>query len=363
MRSTALLTALVTVAACDRATAPSPEKDDAPAIEAKEVAAADGFGEPGRSVNAVAFWSHPGVNFESLVLAATDEGVDAYSIETGDKVASVAQGPVSELAVVYAGEGAAARGYAAAGRGAGYEFYAIDNETRAMAPVMVEMGAPGTGTFCAGRRDGGLALYEIGEGALASRQIDLREGGLALGDPAPLAEIDGILSCHVDDRTGAVITVSAGGAIRRVDPASGAAEGVAIADGAVDGSALILTKSPQEGAPGGAIAILDGGAATVRLFDLVDGRAIGAVRVKSTFDLDAVATATSIAAGYGNYGGVYRDGALAIVTAGDGAPVRLAPWNGVLDALGLPLGDSVDPRAPQAADEADDFLSIELKEP
>lgn len=362
MRLIALLPALLAFAACERG---GKEEPAAPAIDVKEVAAADGYGEADGKINSVAFWSHPSVNFESLLLVATNLGVEGYSIESGEKVTSVDLAGISAIATVYSGTGAAAQGFLIAARGAGYDFFAIDNSAGGLFAVSVESGAPGSGKFCAGRAGEALALYEISGDAISARAISIRSAGVSLGDPARLATIAGISACHVDDRSGAIIVIGEDGAIRRVDPLTGESFGLAFIDGGEPSSSALYLRSTAEAeiAAGGAIAALDGESGVISLFDIRDGHALGAVRIKSTFDLDAVAAATSIAAGYGNYGGVYRDGALAVVTAGDGAPVRLAPFNGVLDALDLTPGETVDPRAPQAEAAEERVIEIEFEQP
>lgn len=357
MRLISVLLAFLVLAACERA---KKEEPAARTVEVSEVAAADGYGAPGETVNAIAFWSHPSVNFESLVIAATDAGLKAFNIETGDEIGSAAA-PASKVSVFYLGTGAAAQGYAIA-RGAGaYALYAIANDAPSLKPLAVSGPAPGTDAFCV---SGGV-LYEAGDDRLDARDIAILSGGAVISGARKIADAPGVAACHVDDRSGEIITLNKDGAIKRVDPATGESFGLAFVAGGTPGaSALFLMTTPEPAsAAGGAVAVLDGESGVISLFDLTDGHALGAVRIKSTFDLDAVASAKTIAAGYGNYGGVYRDGALAVVTAGDGAPIRLAPWNGVLDALKLPLGENVDPRAPQAAAETERVIDIELEQP
>ncbi|HNR76148.1 MAG TPA: hypothetical protein PKM48_03400 [Parvularculaceae bacterium] len=358
-----LAASLIALSACGKGEKEPQQAPERPSIEVSEVAAADGYGAPGETVNAVAFWSHPSLTFESLLLVATDAGVEALNIETGEQVDAIAQGAVSALSVVYTGSGAGAEAYVVAGRPNGYEFYSIDNASRSLAPVKVESGAPRAGAFCAGRAGDDLALYEISNGDVSERAIDLRDSGLALGDPRKIISMRAH-SCHVDDRTGDVIIIARDGGIHRLDPKTGETFGLAF--GAADATAtalFLMTTAEPENAPGGAVGLLDGETGVISLFDLADGHALGAVRVKSTFDLEAVASATTMAAGYGNYGGVYRDGALAVVTTGDGAPIRLVPWNGVLAAISQPLGETVDPRAPQAVDDDAPVIEIDLIEP
>ncbi len=357
MRLISVLLALLALAACERAKKAEPA---APAIEVHEVAAADGYGAPDDVVNAVAFWSHPSVNFQSLLIATTDAGLKAFSIESGEEIGSAAT-PASTVSVFYLGSGAKAEGYAIASGDGAYSLYAIANDAASLAPLAVTGPAPGADAFCV---SGGF-LYEAGNDRLDARDIAILTGGAVISGARKIADAPGIAACHVDDRSGDIVTLSKDGAIKRVDPKTGESFGLAfINGGAATASALFLMTAPEPAnAPGGAIAVLDGESGVISLFDLVDGHALGAVRIKSTFDLDAVAAAKTIAAGYGNYGGVYRDGALAVVTAGDGAPIRLAPWNGVLDALKLPLGENVDPRAPQPAAETERVIDIELEQP
>ncbi|MCB2112712.1 MAG: hypothetical protein KDD85_04095 [Parvularculaceae bacterium] len=353
--------ASIALAACGKGEIepePAPEK---PVREISEVAAADAFGTPGETVNAVAFWSHPSVNFESLLVAGGDKGLTAYNIESGEKISAAAQGPVDALSVFYSGSGAQARAYVIAGTNDRYEFYSVDNVTRALSPAPLANDAMRAGAFCAGRVGGAISLFEISKEGIAERRIETGENGVTLGNPQKIAPLN-LRACHVDERAGDIVVISDDGALLRLDPKSGETFGLAFADAPPTSSALVLTTAPDQ-VQGGALALLDGETGVVSLFDLVDGHALGAVRVKATFDLEAVSSARAIGAGYGNYGGVYRDGALAIVTADGGAPIRLVPWNGVLGAISQPLGETVDPRAPQAADEDAPVIKIDLIEP
>ncbi|NWG91639.1 MAG: hypothetical protein HXY21_03910 [Parvularculaceae bacterium] len=355
--------ALLAFAACERSKAPQAPQPAAPAIAVTEVAAADAYGVPSERVNAVAFWSDPGVNFQGLVIAATESGIKAFNIESGTLVA---ESPVKAtgLTVIYDGQGAAAQGYIVALVDDAVAVIEIDNATKALKRVATA-GETNAKSVCAGRQGDGNAIYEVNSSGLSSRT--LTPGATQfIGEAKPIIAARGLISCHVDDRNGAVIAIGDDGAVRRIDPYTGESFGIAMIEGLIaDSSAILLsTAAGDEPKNGGAIAILDGKSGLIRLLDLIDGHALGMVRVKSTFDLEAVASATAIAAGYGNYGGVYRDGALAVVAMpSDAAPIRLVPWNGVLSALQLPLGEPVDPRAPSPALEDEGVIDIEFVEP
>ena len=94
------------------------------------------------------------------------------------------------------------------------------------------------------------------------------------------------------------------------------------------------------------------------------GDALGRVRLAGNFDITGPAGASGFAIGYGNYGGVYREGAIALSrapageAAGDAAPGVAAPWTGVETALGLAGFIRVDPRDPAPAAEPVEGLDI-----
>jgi hypothetical protein len=361
MRSAALVLSFLALAACGGPKSEAPPAAPAAAIDVREVAAADGYGEAGETVTAVAFWSHPSVNFQGLILASTATGLKAFNIETGAVAASSEGNAADALAVAYSGTGPQAQGYAVMQAAGAYAFYAIGNDTPSLTPLTATNTAAGAPAFCVS----GARLYEAGNDKLSARDLSLSPESVSIGDARVVAEVDGVIACHVDDRSGDVITISRDGAIKRVTPSSGEAFGLTLVNDLKPGASalFLMTTAEPENEPGGAVAVLDGPNGVIRLFDLIDGHALGAVRIKATFDLDAVVSAKTIAAGYANYGGVYRDGALAVVTQGDGAPIRLAPWNGVLAALNLPIEENVNPRDPHPAGKVEDVLSIDIKQP
>ncbi len=110
----------------------------------------------------------------------------------------------------------------------------------------------------------------------------------------------------------------------------------------------------------GEIAVLDAAEATVHFFDRDDGRALGSVRIASSFDVEGVAAATAMGVGFGNFGGIYRDGVLALATDGETPAARLVPLNGVMDALSAPIGPTAEPRALLPEPEEEDGLIIDV---
>lgn len=361
MRWITVLVAALALVACGRKAETPSQTPVANAPDVREVAAADSFGVAGERVTDVAFWSHPAIAFESLLFAAAGGKLSAYSIETGETRFEI-PGAAERVDIFYAGEGPGALGHLLATGDGIDRLYTIDQDGRGFKQVSIGIGGPLSGERCVA---GGAnpALYELTDGALTIRSIKIAGDNAQLSSMQRVAEIANGVACSVDPLTGEVFVTSADGAIRRVDPASGTVFGLAMPRDLNPASAALATGQNERGEPVGQVAALKAGGATVSLFDAKDGHAIGDFRIKATFDLEAVETAIRIEIGAANYGGVYRGGALAIVTEGGGAPVRLVPWNGVMGALSLPVAAVIDPRNPGGDPVEEDVISIDLIEP
>lgn len=361
MRFAAAVAAVAALSACERKPEepiPDPEVTG-PAVA--DVAAADSFGEPGDAVASVAFWSHPSVAFESLLFAATDGAIKAFRVETGETAFEIPVA-VDDVEVIYAGEGQSAQGYLIAAGDGAYQLYSIDQDGKGFKAVATANAGGAAEVFCAG---GGaaVALYESAAGKMSARPVTIVANGAELGDARLVAEVSDIVGCNVDPLTDEVIAVSRDGAVRRIDPKTGVVFGLALPQNLTPSSSGIAVGRSETGDARGHVALLDAASGVISVFDAKDGHAQGALRVKATFDLNAVETASRIAVGSANYGGVYRDGALAVVTSGEGAPVRLVPWNGVMGALSLPVAAVIDPRKPEGESAEEGVISIDIIEP
>ncbi len=358
MRFRSVLIAAALLSSCERkAATPDPEKPIEPTFS--EVGAADAFGAPGGDVNDVAFWSHPDVAFESLVLTVNDAVVEAFAVETGRLVFSV-PGGADTIEVFYAGE--KSPGFFIAASGGAYRLFAIAGDGRSAASQGLFEAASEMALFCV---KGGVepVLYEIAGGTISSRALTIAANAAELASPETLVESGNAVACHVDPFRDDVIVISSDGAIRRINPASGAVFGIALPAELSAGASSLAVGRTEAGEPSVQVALLDERTGSISLFDASDGHALGRIRVKATFDLEAVTSASRIDIGSANFGGVYRDGALAVVTSGAGAPVRLVPWNGVMSALSLRVPAALNPRSPKIEPEDDDVISIEVIEP
>lgn len=358
MRYIAVLITAAVLSACERqAAAPEPGTDKiAPAAE---VSAADSYGAPGEEVNDVAFWSHPSVAFESLVLTVDDAVIEAFAVETGDRTFSI-PGGADTIEVFYAGK--SSPGYLIAAGDGAYRLFTFAADGKSAAPHGFFDAAADRPVFCI---KGGAepVLYEIAGGEVSSRALTVTSSPAVLGGPVRVAGADGAIACHVDPLTDNVVVVSGDGAIRRIDTGTGTVFGIALPAEISPADSALAVGRAESGEPAVHVALLEGQTGSIRLFDASDGHAVGTVRVKATFDLAAVETASRIEIGSANYGGVYRDGALAVVTSGDGAPVRLVPWNGVMGALSLPVPAAPNPRSPKGEPPEEAVISIEVIEP
>jgi len=363
-----LIGACAALAACGRKEETAPPAPSEPAPSG-EVVAADEYGPFDAPVADIAFWTHPSLSFRGLVLVATSNGVAAYNIEDGAEVARIDGIEAGGIDVVYAGTGAAARGLAIVDeRGAGaFRVFEIDNETRSLEPLAVSGGASRRdAAFCAGpQRDGAPLLIELNGKNVKSYGLDIRQDSVGFSPSGTQHAPEEIAACVVDPldgtvflagRSGAVFRMSADGAIAKPPFAK-----LQIEDPKAIGLALggLIEGGPTEECCG-EIAVLDAADAVIHVLDRDDGSAIGTVRIASSFDVEGVSTATAMGVGYGNFGGIYRDGVVALATDGEKPAVRLVPLNGVMDALSAPMGPTAEPRALSPKPAEDDGLIIDV---
>jgi hypothetical protein len=358
-----LLAGLLALASCgrDAADAPAPEP-----IAPVGVAASDetSLAAP---ANGLAFWMHPNVAFNSLLIAASADGLAAYNIEDGAAVSSVPGVNVFGVAVSYLGLGPTATGVVAAFQpdASAFAFYRIDNGARNFAPLS---GAPAirgaVRGFCFGRGDGveTPSLYVVQRGKILVFNFEAQDGGLAPAANIAMDAPDDLVACAVDS-DGALLTASTAGAIFRLDGEDSFKTPFAVAPiGDVGGLAVIAATAPEgdtpegeEPAAYGQIALLDKTTGLVHLFDRTDGHALGAVAIQATDEIDGVAAAAAMGASGANFGGLYRNGLIALSTDG-AAAARFIPLNGVANALALEAGAPVNPRGKVAPDEDDGLL-------
>lgn len=370
MRYLPLSLALLALAACGRDS--QPQRDhELPQSPAVEVSAVDQFGPVPGSVTGIAMWSHPTLPFNGLVIAAGEAGLVAWNVEDGAEVARDDRSPLDGVSIAYLGAGPQAQGYVAARTAGGDErffFYAIDNVSREFNLLsMTPFGERREGRgFCLGANGGSLMLHEMTPEGWRSTNVAINAGDLAFTEQVTTGtHKGGFTHCVVDELKGAIIAATAAGQIYRIEnnsPSLLASTGVS--DPAGIGLALNgLADGTPEDQCCGQIAVLDGANAIVHLFDREDGHALGAVRMASSFDVEAVASANALGVGYGNFGAVYRDGLVILATEDGDSALRLAPFNGIMDALAQPLGETANPRDLAPQEEEGFVIDVEVVKP
>jgi hypothetical protein len=362
--------AVLAVVACGREAAPEASKAEGPPPPAAEIPAADEIGSFGARVSTIAYWNHPSIPFNGLVLVGGGSGLLALNVEDGAEVARVDDLSVRTVDVAYIGSGASAQGYAVvsvdsdSAPSPGVRVYAIDNETRALTLLssLFVAGQSESGAFCLTSKGDQVVLHHALASGLIARPLSITEGMVTSGDARSSNFDAGFVACAGDELDGAVFAVNAAGDIYRAD-ADGEISAKPFAESGVANPAGIgvALNGLVEGGPTdaccGQVAVLNGADGSVHLFDRDDGRALGVVKIKASFDVDGVHAATAMGVGYGNFGAVYRDGILALATNGEAPAVRLAPLNGAMDALSIPIGPAANPRdlTPQAEEDVLDF--------
>ncbi len=371
--SCALATAAL--AACSEEETPPPTEEPAtptsvatPDIDAADVIASDELGGFEGPVAGVAFWNHPRLPFQGLLLVAADNKLTAYNIEDGVAVSALDGFETTGLALDYQGVGATARAI-----GAGFDvsenqfrFFSVADDTRQLQIRPSLMVAPSVvDGFCLGRTEDSdtLSLHVLSGDAIVSHALAVADAGVSVSQSSRRDGPEAFAACAVDSLDGAVFAVGASGDIYRYtnDTAQPPAPFASTGARQPAAAAVIFNGLVEGGSTDdccGQIAVLDGDTGVVSVVDRDDGHALGRIAIAASYDVEAVTSASAMGLGAGNFGGAYRNGVLAIATGdtGDGSRtdvLRLAPWSGVLNALQQPVSQTSAARdlAPQSGGE------------
>lgn len=355
----AVLTALAvfSVTACERTTQ-TPPPEPAPRFEVPVSDELPGLATPSTGI---AFWDHPTLSFNSMMITVGNEGVVAYNIEDGVEAARIDGVAANGAAVSYLGLGAQAAGVLALFNMSenAFKFYGIDNASRQLLPI--EGGPAIEGEvhgFCFGRAREASApsLYVLQATEILIFNFDAAETGVALAGEGALGSPDNLTSCAVDI-DGILLVAAEDGKIYRIDEPDSFTTHFAEAPIAEVGGLSVIATVPDstesETPISGQIILLDKADGGAHVFDRDTGAALGVITVAATDQLPGVTAATSIGATSANLGALYRNGAIAYgVQAEDGAAIRLIPYNAVVNALSLSEGTGLAARgkAPQVED-------------
>lgn len=344
--------ALITVAACEQA-----EESPPPPTPRVEVPVSDELPGLPAPASGVAFWDHPTLPFNSMLIAVGAQGALAYNIEDGVEAARIDAITVGGAAVSYVGYGPQAAGVLALFDGAenAFRFYSVDNLSRQFAPLGagLENGLAVDGAvhgFCFGRARGTAApsLFILQDAQILIFNFDTAEEGLAPAGEGAIQAPGGLASCAVDI-DGVLLVAARSGDVYRIDgPDSFAAPFASAAT--TEAGDLSIAASATEGDGGaqeigGQIILLDKADGAAHVFNRADGAPLGVVTVAATDQAPGVASAHAMGLTAANLGALYRNGVVAYaVTGEDGPALRLIPYNAVLNALALPEGTALSPR-------------------
>lgn len=363
MRLAAALILLAFLAACERKSAEQP----APApVEPVAVAASDELPDLSAPATGIAFWTHPNVAFNGLMIVASADGAVGYNIEDGAEVSRVPGVKAQGAAVSYLGRGAKARGLLAIfdQDASVFRVYTIDNAARAFQEI--SGGIPirgGVRGFCFGRAQNadGPSLYVVQKGSVTRYAFRVEDNLVKAKASLPVSVPADIETCAVDGIDGSVFLSRHGGDIYRMT-ADGDRERFAAAgvEGAGDLAVLVSQGKADDGSLQGDVVLLDRATGTLHVFDRESGDQIGAATISATDEIEAVSAASVMGASSANLGALYRDGAIALGIEAkdrDAKPsIRLIPVNGLKNALDLPEGAPVDPRGEPAPQEDKNLL-------
>ncbi|MEM1193588.1 MAG: hypothetical protein AAGH42_09385 [Pseudomonadota bacterium] len=369
----------------------------------------------------LAFWEHPTLPFEGMVIAATQNGLYAHQPEGTEAQTVIADFRAHGAALAYLPGGFFADtsppdGPVSAARGlfvsydldqSAYRFFGIDNISGTLAedflslPVQTQRARPidfcltasgdaqeGVQFSLVALERGAVSVYRFGRPKNAGAQTS----GWSISSQTYPTTLEA-LSCATDPGTDRLLILDVDGTIHTLNPASGTTE--ALFNTGVQQSAGLgihqrTVGEDDNSRPEKLVFVVDGTSGQVDLFTLVDGTRVGAVRL-TAFDVnEGVIETSALAVSSGNFGGLYRAGVVALAAksdlfkADDGTQptaqgsepqasyetdlrsragvnaIRLTPFVAVSNALGLASATVINERPrPQTAD-SDAIPGIEI---
>ena len=302
--------ALLTLVACEQGEEPNASRDAD--IEATEIPAepatvsiADTLGTFEGTVGDLAVWQHPSVPFLSAVLAPNG-AAGLFLVPVDSSAPTNNEGVFTGgVAVQYAESGPLIAAYDG-GQGT-IRLFSLNEANSTLSEVSSIAAPGGADALCFG----GETLYAVGEeGNLTAFTVTAEDGAAALMDGTKLA----LTAQDCASVTGKAYFLTA--------------EGIVAAD---DGRIVAQSPADAKGLTGwsldvGPVFVTLSGEGTLRIGDLpLETQGFAGETENVTF--------TTIAAGSGNYGGVFRDGLLAAVTSDN--ELVLIPWASIAAAAGV----------------------------
>lgn len=369
-----LAAALVLIAACERKPSEPSSNAGGPVSPAATQAASVSVSAPVSDelpglpapATGIAFWDHPTLSFNGVMIVATDAGIISYSMEDGAEVSRIDGFKADGVATGYLGLGAKSAGFIAFldSEESAFRFYGVDNASRAFLPLDPGPAIRGAVRgFCLGRGAGATApsLFVIQKGEIQVFNLAASAGGVKVESEAHLDAPDNLVSCTVDI-DGVLLAAADDGDIYKLDGDHGFTAPFARTAVSGPGGLAILAAAKEDDpmAVSGLILLAGLAKGEIHVFNRETGAALGAVTLAATDDLPAVGAADVFAATGANLGALYRNGVLAfgVAEGEDGPVIRIAPASTIKNALSLPMGEPASPRG--MAPEAENSLIIPI---
>ncbi len=337
------------LAGCGKDSGSAPTESEVPLVDADiaEVPATDQLGSFQSPVSGLAFWQHPSAAHESGLFAANGaaglflldfEGNQLAKIDgTFDHGVDVTYFNQGEQAVVIAWDSATDT----------FRAFGFDEEV----PPLIELDLTGfpekiAGNFCLGREGGQshfLMVNQVQEDIISGNSYKIKKDGGALQATiissqsyAPFTD------CVRDDKSGETILGRPPEEVLTQNTLQYTAKNAAL----LKTPSLSGVHFSEEG-----LHLI--AASSEGLFSVVKFRDSlpNQFRVSSFDTASDVESVSTIAIGYGNYGGIYRDGVIAILEGEKSGALKLAPWNAVANAFGFKTGNPVSERSLLTAEE------------
>ncbi len=355
---------LLALSACGQESDTPPANDEAivaPVVVA--VAAADQLTGFSADVTGIDFWTHPNVAFNSLMVVATEDGINSYNMEDGSEVSAIPGVSAKGAAISYIGFGPRARGLLAYfdTTANAFSIFEIDNVTRNFKPVTGDIAVRGSVRgFCFGRGmdQEGPTLAILQRGEITQYQFRLDNATLTASANVKETAPDDVVSCAIDGVDGTIFVARENGALHRIGgDGPGALFAKSMIDAVGDISVMSATNLGEDGITfSGQILMLDKSNAEIHAIDRADGSHLGKITIGEAFEIDAVEASNVMGAISANLGALYRNGAIALSLADAESAIRVIPANGLFNALDLPDGEVLNPRGIIAEPEDDTLL-------
>ncbi len=349
-----LLTTGMLAACADTTTEPAaPELAPLP-VKIETIPATDELGSFQTPVSGISLWNHPAVPFESTVIAANGEaGLIMINFER-EAVATLQGSFNYGVTLSYISTADGKKTIIAARDDAEDRIRLI---TTTLAPLeMTDWWVSGDTSFL--ERNTAAACIVKSESEQHVIVMTLTKtnqlshasvsengtGALVISDVenTPIADIVG---CVSDDRDGTAFLLSEDGQIFAADMFSEqATTNLKPLVKLPAGDVVELAVNLQGDGNGQLLAMVSSGSYVIYVYDLKTAESLGAFTLGEFSGINSVDTISAFTVDGSNFGGLYRDGAIAIVEGEESYALKLAPWTAVTNILELPEAETLDRR-------------------